>query len=164
MQQRPIEVVGSCPVWAPLVDQKGNLHDEALCQQHLVRQSPHLGAASLRCNKVLEEGTHELERYTRTVTKHVMRQDCQLLSHSLIGLLGCSTTTARAIPLPSVRPCYKTGRTRPCSQTRTPRNQTTATNCHSNNLAFEHNPFVNPQMCERRLKVSATYAKSLILK
>ena len=37
-------------------------------------------------------------------------------------------------------------------------------NYHFNNLAFEHNPFVNPQMREHTLIVNATYAKSLIHK
>ena len=124
-----VEVVRPCPVQAPLVEQKGNFHDEALGQYHLVKQSPHLGAASLCCSlkaqinadqegthpftrqfniqtvllaKVLEEGTHDLGRHTRTLTKHVMRQDCQLLSHSPSGLLGPSTTPSRAIQYPSV--------------------------------------------------------------
>ena len=35
------------PVQAPIVEQKSNLHDEALGQHLLVKQSPHLGAASL---------------------------------------------------------------------------------------------------------------------
>ena len=110
-----VEVVRPCPVQAPLIEQKGNFHDEALGQHHLVRQSPHFGAASLCCSlkaqinadqegthlftrqfhiqtvflvKVLEEGTFDLERHTRTLTKHVMRQDCQLLSHSSLIFLG----------------------------------------------------------------------------
>ena len=45
-----IEVVGPCPVQAPCVEQEGNLHDEALGRHLLVRQSPHLGAASLCCS------------------------------------------------------------------------------------------------------------------
>ena len=124
-----VEVVRPCPVQAPLIEQKGNFHDEALGQHHLVRQSPHLGAAWLCCSleaqinadqegthpftrqlhlqtvllaEVLEEGTHDLERHTGTLTKHVMRQDCQLLSHSPSDLLGPSTTPARAIQFPSV--------------------------------------------------------------
>ena len=40
--------------------------------------------------EVLEGGTNDLERHTRTLTKHVMRQDCQLLSHSPSDLLGPS--------------------------------------------------------------------------
>ena len=36
--------------------------------------------------------------------------------------------------------------------------------CHLIYLAFERSPFVNPQMCEHTLMVSATYAKSLIHK
>ena len=93
-----VEVVRPCPVEAPLVEQKGNLHDEALGQHLLFRQSPHLGVASLCCSQtaqinadqesthpftrqshlqsflfaeVLEEGTHDLERHTGTLTKHV---------------------------------------------------------------------------------------------
>ena len=82
-----VEVVRPCPVQAPYVEQEGNLHDETLGQHLLVRQSPHLGAASLCCSlkaqinadqasthpftrqfhlqsflfaEVLEEGTHDL--------------------------------------------------------------------------------------------------------
>ena len=56
-----IEVVGPCPVQTPLVE------DEAPGQQHLVRQSPHLGAASLCCSLLAEinadqESTHPFTR------------------------------------------------------------------------------------------------------
>ena len=37
-------------------------------------------------------------------------------------------------------------------------------NCHFNNLAFERSRFVNPQMREHTLNVSATYAKRKIQK
>ena len=119
-----VEVVRPCPVQAPLIN-----HDEALGQHHLVRQSPHLGAASLCCslkaqiNADQEARTNSRDkfafkpsfsqrswktvrmisrRHTGTLTKHVMRQDCQLLSHSPSDLLGPSTTPARAIQFPSV--------------------------------------------------------------
>ena len=94
-------------------------------QHHLVRQSPHLGAASLCCSLkaqinadqegthpftrqshlqsfLFAEGAHDLERHTGTLTKHLMRQDCQLLSHSPSDLLEPSTTPATAIQFPSV--------------------------------------------------------------
>ena len=53
-------------------------------------------------NRPFCKGLGRVNAGSRAIHKHVMRQDCQLLSHSPIDLLGFSATTAKAIPLPSM--------------------------------------------------------------
>ena len=103
-----VEVVRPCSVQAPLIEQKGNRRHAALGQHHL-------GSASVCCSHIaqinadqestqpftrrfhlqsfhfagdVEEGTHDPERHTRTLTKQVMSQDCSFSATAPVIFFG----------------------------------------------------------------------------